>query len=152
MKYRFVGGVVVCLILAACASAPVARQIQNSFPVDQPFENVWTATIETFAELNLPILNMEKASGLITTDWIQLNDPTMSDCGKQGVMSSEQGRRVKFNVFVKTVGGDACEMKINAMFETMVATYGNSGLSAQTCVSTGKFEKQIYDMVTAKVK
>ncbi len=149
MKCRFLGTVVVCLALVACATTPVARQIQNSFPVDKPFDSVWTAVIETFAELNLPILNMEKASGLITTDWIKMDDPQMSDCGKRGVMTAEQGRVVKFNVFVKRVG-ETCEMKVNAMFEISISVYGNRNLSTASCVSTGKFEKQIYDLVLAK--
>lgn len=141
----------VCLALASCASAPVARQIQNSFPIDKSFEAVWPAVIETFAELNLPILNMEKASGLITTDWIRADDPQMSDCGKRGMMTAEQGRLVKFNVFVKTVG-ETCEMKVNAMFEVSISVYGNRNLTTASCVSTGKFEKQIYDLVLAKAK
>lgn len=152
MKYRVFGVVVVCLALASCASAPVARQIQNSFPVDKPFDAAWTAVIETFAELNLPILNMEKASGLITTDWISLNDPQMSDCGKVGALNTEHGRRVRFNVFVKKTSEVASEMKVNAMFEGLVKYYGSEGISTISCVSTGKFERQIYDLVTAKAK
>ena len=151
VKYRLSLFVAVCLILMACASAPVARQIQNSFPVDKDFDTTWQAVIETFAELNLPIMNMEKASGLITTDWIKLDDPQASDCGKMGMMSSEVGRRVKFNVFVKRVG-NVSEMKVNAMFEALVQTYGSHVIGTSSCYSTGKFEKEIYDRVLAKTK
>lgn len=63
------------LFLFGCGTAPAPRQIQNSFPLPYPFEATWQAVIETFADLNLPILNMEKASGLITTDWISAFSP-----------------------------------------------------------------------------
>jgi len=47
---------------------PKPRQIQNSFQIEKPFDAVWTAVIEVFSELSLPIINIEKASGLIVTD------------------------------------------------------------------------------------
>lgn len=158
MKYRVFCVVVVCLAIAACASAPVARQIQNSFPVDKPFEAVWTAVIETFAELNLPILNMEKASGLITTDWIsfkgQRDGVGNCSCGKAGYPFAEQDRRGKFNVFIKKITDDACEMRVSAIFEQLsMDVWTNSGNTrTRPCVSTGMLEREVYDRVAGKAK
>ena len=152
MKYRVLCAVAVCLAFGACMTvAPKPRQIQSSFPMDKPFDTVWTAVIETFAEMNLPILNMEKVSGLITTDWIRLDDPEASDCGTMDLFSHEEGRRVKFNIFVKTAG-DACELKVNAMFDLLFSVYGNKMVQTTSCVSTGKFEKEIYNRVIAKTQ
>jgi len=53
--------------------------IQKSFLIEAPFDKIWEAIIETFAELQLPIQNMEKASGLITTDWIDFKGQTNED-------------------------------------------------------------------------
>jgi len=158
MKNRFFCVGLVCLTLAACASAPVPRQIQSSFPVDQPFEKVWQAVIETFAELSLPILNMEKVSGLIVTDWIsfrgQKDGTGHCDCGKAGYPFSEQDRSGKFNVYVKRIGDGACEVKVNATFEQFNAdAFTNSGQTRKRpCVSTGKLEKEIYELVLSKTK
>jgi len=151
MKNRFFCVGLVCLALVGCASGPIARQIQNSFPMNKDFDIAWQAVIETFAEMNLPIMNMEKVSGLITTDWIKQDDPQASDCGKMGVLSYGVGRRVKFNVFVKKVG-DTSEIKVNAMFEVLVKRYGIETIGMSPCYSTGKFERQIYDLVSAKIK
>jgi len=157
VKRIFLVGLV-CLALAACASVPVPRQIQNSFSVDQPFEEVWQAVIEIFAELNLPIMNMEKASGLITTDWIsfrgQKNETGYCSCGSAGYPFREQDRSGKFNVYVKKVSYAPCEIKVNAVFEQFSAdVVSNSGATrTRPCVSTGKLEKEIYDRVLEKTK
>jgi len=154
MKNRFFCVGLVCLALAACASTPVPRQIQNSFPVDQPFEKVWQAVIETFAELNLPIMNMEKVSGLIVTDWIsfrgQKNETGYCSCGKARFPLSEVDRTGKFNVYVKKTSEGSCEMKVNSVFEK-TAAYENT-IEKHPCVSTGKLEKEIYDLVLSKTK
>jgi len=142
---------VICLVLTGCASAPIPRQIQNSFPIDRPFDKIWEAVIETFAELNLPIINMEKASGLITTDWIKQDDLEASDCGRIGMLSLEMSRRMKFNVFVKKIA-DASEIKVNTMFEILVKTVGIDPIEISSCYSTGKLEKEIYDLVKAKIQ
>lgn len=148
MKYRVFFVVAVCLAMAACGSAPVARQIQSSFPVDQPFEKVWTAVIETFAELNLPILNMEKASGFITTDWLN-PDSSFYDCGTPPFSTARRGTLGKFNVFVKKISDSSCEMKVNCLFDLTIFYTGPGGAKKYSCVSTGKLEKQIYDRVLA---
>ena len=143
-----------CLMLAACASAPAPRQIQNSFPIDQPFEKVWQAVIETFAELNLPIMNMEKASGLITTDWIdfrgQKDETGYCSCGKAGFPFSEIERKGKFNVYVKKMGEASCEIRVNSSFEATAAY--QDAIKRISCISTGNLEKEIYDRVLEKAR
>jgi uncharacterized lipoprotein len=153
VKRIFLVGLV-CLVLAACATAPMPRQIQNSFPIDQPFEKVWQAVIETFAELNLPIMNMEKASGLITTDWIsfrgQKDEAGYCSCGKAGFPFSEVERKGKFNVYVKKIEEASCEIKVNSSFEATAAY--QDAIKSISCISTGNLEKEIYELVLAKTK
>jgi len=146
-SFAFVG---LCFGLICCAVAPVSHQVQNSFPIQKPFESVWTAIIETFAELNLPIMNMDKASGLITTDWMSA-DKTFCDCGSPGFTTAERETRGKFNVFLKKVSDDSCEMKINCNFK-MIVFYTVSNPKKYRCVSTGKVEGSIYKSVSEKLK
>jgi len=148
--------VLFCLIfyLSGCATVPEPREIVSSFPVNKPMEAVWQAVIETFAELNLPILNMEKVSGLITTDWIsfrgQKDEVGYCSCGKARFPLSEVDRQGKFNVYVKKINDDSCEMKVNSVFEK-TAAYENT-IEKSTCVSTGKLEAEIYRLVNNKLK
>lgn len=146
---------VVCGLMAGCAAVPPVQQtIKNSFPVDKPFPQVWQAVIEVFSELNLPIMNMEKASGLITTDWISFNgqkDETgYCACGKPAFPMGETGRHGRFNVYVKQTTENSCEMKINAIFE-METAYKTS-IQWTSCYSTGKLEAEIYRRVQDKLK
>jgi len=138
----------------ACGTPPVPRTIVNSFPIDKSLDKVWPAVIETFAELNLPIMNMAKDSGLITTDWIDFrgqNDETgYCACGTARFPLSEVGRRGKFNVFIKKTADDSVEMKVNAVFEK-ISQYENN-IENTACVSTGKLEGEIFKRVSDKIK
>jgi hypothetical protein len=140
-----------CLILVSCMpKPPKPRQIQNSFQIEKPFDAVWTAVIEVFAELSLPIMNMEKASGLIVTDWISFSNPSAysyMDCGNVSTMFTQLQRRGKFNVFVKKNGEANCEMKINSIFEAL-----NGPQQIFPCVSKGNLEADVYKRVTEKIK
>jgi len=144
----------VLFLFFACGTAPKPRLIQNSFSIEKSFEAVWQAVIETFAELNLPILNMEKASGLVTTDWIsfrgQKDETGYCSCGKAPFPYFEVDRTGKFNVYVKKVSDSACEIKVNSIFEKTSA-YENSVIK-RSCVSTGKLEAEIHKLVTDKLK
>jgi hypothetical protein len=146
--------VVVCLVLIACGVPPVPRTIVNSFPIDKPFDSVWTAVIEVFAELSLPILNMEKASGLITTDSIsfrgQKDQTGYCACGSARFPLYEIDRQGKFNVFVKKTSVDSIELQVNAVFEK-VAQFETT-IERTPCVSTGKLEAEIYRRVSEKIK
>lgn len=140
-----------------CATAPTVRQIQNFFPIEKPFESVWQATIETFSDLNLPILNMAKDSGLITTDWIsfrgQKNETGYCDCGIAGFPWGEVDRAGKFNIYVKRTGETSCEVRVNALFEQTVANVADQRQqSKNACVSTGRLEADIFKRISEKSK
>ena len=143
----------VCLFLFGCATAPKPRQITNAFPIEKPFDDVWQAVIESFAELQLPILNMEKDSGLITTDWIDFTgqkNTDYCDCGGLG-MNIEIKRIGRFNVFVKRVATSSCEIQINSMYEQTVDETMSSRIYKRKCVSTGKLEADMYRLIKSKL-
>ena len=138
--------------LAACASAPAPRTIVNSFAIDAGYDSVWSALIETFAELQLPIDNMEKDSGLVTTDWIEFTGQTNEgycDCGGLGI-NIEVNRLGKFNVFMKKVTEDSCQMTVNCMYEQTIR-FGDT-TSRRKCISTGNLEQEMYNLVVSKLK
>jgi len=155
MKSKKLSILFLCLTLASCMpTPPKPRQIQNSFQIEKPFDAVWQAVIEVFAELSLPIMNMEKASGLITTDWISFDSSKVyryMDCGDQSALAfTQKTRRGKFNVFVKKNDDINCEMKINSIFET--AVFYSGGVQTFPCVSKGALEAEVYKRVTEKIK
>lgn len=146
----------VCLFLIACATAPVPRQIVNTFPIEKSFDLVWQAVIESFAELQLPIQNMEKDSGLITTDWIDFKgqkNTDYCDCGGLGI-NVERSRNGRFNVFVKNISKNSCEIKVNCIYQQTiqpVTAKAWDAISTRKCISTGKLEKDMFELIKSKL-
>jgi len=152
MKGKIFSLVMISLFAIGCATAPAPRTIENSFFIESDYDSVWSALIETFAELQLPIDNMEKDSGLITTDWVEFRGQTNEDycdCGSSGIYM-EINRLGKFNVFVKKSTENSCKMTVNTMWEQTLQF--SDTVSKRKCVSTGNLEKEIYDLVTAKIE
>ncbi|MCJ7563620.1 MAG: hypothetical protein MUP52_03395 [Candidatus Aminicenantes bacterium] len=162
MKIKLFVFLCLCFSFISCATAPVPRQVQTAFPIDKAFDKVWQAVIETFAELNLPILNKEIGPGVISTDWINLenkdNTNGYCDCGKLGIMAIEDLRHGRFEVYIKKVGDSSCELKVNTEFELIwrsippVYTIGGEATFTKKCVSTGILEAEIFKRVSEKTK
>ena len=146
-----------CLMIYNCATAPPPRQIAKVFPIEAPFDEVWQAVIETFAEMNLPIVNMEKDSGLITTEWIAYPRGKAGniycDCGGLG-LNVEIERRGRFNVFVRKITENSCELTVNCLYnQTIQPAMGDASTqSTRSCVSTGKLEADMFEIVKSKLE
>ena len=151
MKIKILVLATICFLFASCASTPPPRIIENSFAIEGNYDSVWSAVIETFAELQIPIDNMEKDSGLITTDWIDFTGQTNEDycdCGNLGI-NIERSRTGKFNAFLKRDAENSCKLTVNCQFE-QTFSFGDN-LYKRKCVSTGTLEREIYDRVLAKL-
>ena len=147
-----------CLFFAYCATAPAPRTITSAFPIEASFDDVWAGVIDSFAEMNLPIANMEKDSGLITTDWITYPlgkaGKVYCDCGGLG-LNVEISREGRFNVFLRKIDGNSCELKVNCLFSQRiqpVMAEGATGITRRNCVSTGKLEADMFEMVKSKLE
>lgn len=168
---RRVAAITGLVILAACAgdikfTPPAPREIQKTFLYDKPYDAVWQAAIEAIAEMNLPIDNLEKDSGLITISWQNFGAQSAStgfcDCGRinapsqysdgewiPGRPNKEAGGietetwyvRGHFNIFVKPISESSCELTVNSVFET----------ENHTCVSTGRLEATLDKTIREKV-
>ena len=169
VKKRLFCVILVCLAMAGCASAPVARQIQDSWTVPGSFDAVWGATLEALAELNLSIvMPIDKGSGIITTELMNLPDNRKGcwDCGKLAFTQFSKGHRGKLTVFVKPAGEAQSELKVVANYEVLFMDTTHEALTksrferavqgdtlwSRPCFSTGQFEREIYEQVSAKVK
>jgi len=155
--------------LAACASMPIPRQIQNIWVIDQSVDATWQATLEVLTELNLnPVAPTERASGMIITSLsiIPENRTSCWDCGKLNWTQFKAGHRGKFTIFVKPIGELQTELKVISHFEMLFTDVASDSfmqsrlehavkgdtIFSRPCVSTGQFEREIYDLVSAKVK
>lgn len=142
--------VAVCAV--GCATMPKPRLIDDTVSLSAPYDQVWEGVIETLAELNMPIDNMEKASGPVTIDWMSLvgtGNKEYCDCGGIGI-ASEKSREGKFNIFVKTdKASGGTTVKGNAMYRQVRSFLDAS--SAVDCVSTGILEAKLHEKVKEKL-
>lgn len=155
MKNKIFILMLLVIFFIGCAVAPKPRVIENSFMVESNYDYAWTAVIETFSDLQLPIQNMEKDSGLISTDWIAFTKEQgkeYCDCGKVEFGLLGRDRVGKFNVFVKKISENSCEMRVNCMFEQSVTKLDGTFYQRRSCISTGNLEKEINDIVISKLK
>ena len=151
MKTKILILLISYIFLYCYTPSPTPRIIQNSFPIDRPFDNVWIALIETFVEMNMPIDNMEKDSGLIATDWIDFKGQTNEeycDCGSPGI-GIEVNRQGKINIFVKKITQNSCEIKVSCLFQQK-REFADSTTHTRSCVSTGNLERQIFELIISK--
>lgn len=145
-----------CFMIYGCAGiAPAPRQIAKAFPIEAPFDEVWQAVIESFAELQLPIQNMEKDSGLITTDWIDFSGQKNTgycDCGKPRFGLLEGSRSGRFNIFIKKTSGNSCEVNVNCMYRQTLVKLNGDFYKNKSCVSTGNLEAEMFELIKSKLK
>jgi len=158
MRSKFLIFGLFCLFFISCATAPTPRQIVKAFPIEAPFDEVWQAVIESFADMNLPIMNMEKDSGLIITDWIEYpigkEGKKYCDCGGLGI-NIEIRRVGKFNVFAKSITDSSCEVRVTCSFQQTYETFSLEGSGTRftrNCFSTGKLEADMFEIIKSKLE
>jgi uncharacterized protein YceK len=115
------------------------------------YDETWSAILQTFAELDLPISTLEKESGLVATDWILVEDP-------EDAMDCDDGYRnaeMRFNVFLKTVPRfDTSDLQAVGQEMTITSSAragGEDPGELQRCESTGELEQAIQTRVGRKV-
>jgi hypothetical protein len=150
MRYFLVAGILLLeLSLLTCAGvAPGVYKFQNKEVFEASFDEIWTAIIETFAQQNIPISNMEKVSGFITTQEIRF-PAEYADCGATpiGIKLTSAGLLGSFNVFVKEVSPGTYSIAVNSHYRVITDNPFYQG-----CVSTGKLETKLIADIRTKLK
>lgn len=145
---------------------PVARVIEKERVVNKPFDAVWLSTIEWFATHNTPIKNLDKSSGLVSTEYSlsMAEAANYMDCG--GTTTSAFGASTRlenhsgnFNVLLKKIDDTHTKVNVNVFYGCTLNTYNYKGLLSTemvltsskriNCNSTGVLEKQVLDFLEA---
>lgn len=130
------------LVAAASATAPGQHTVRATATVSASYSATWSAVIDLFAEKNWAIQNLEKDSGLITTDWMSVADD-YADCGS-APLARNNGTQVRFNVRV-TEDGETSDVSVNAVFRQH-RSIDNNHVTVD-CVSNGTVEAFIHHVV-----
>lgn len=144
--------IVLCLALAGCmATAPVAREFDRTAAIPgADFNRVWDSVIDLFGERTWAIDNMERASGLIVTDWMNAGDrgADIMDCGRPGGLAVDSSPSVRFNVVVRE-GEGTPTLTVNTNMRTLRGLGNNQAFV--DCLSTGVLEREVHEEVMRRV-
>jgi len=142
-----------------CGTMPKQHLIANEKKISSDFDNVWQAVVSFFAENNIPIKTIEKASGLLMAE-SQVFPENWIDCGKAGMFELRTTPTGVFNVYVRDLGDGSIDVQINSSYQCIRwDTYNNRSLGSMACYSTGIFEELLLDeiynrssVITSRVK
>jgi len=137
------------VLLTACATAPKVHEFQKTWAVPSTYDQAWSATVQLFAENGWPIATLEKDSGIIVSDWVNLSTQGgHADCGSAG-LAIVQRREAKFNVFIRD-GASGPVLTVNTNFREL-RSFDNRSFYAD-CTSTGSLEAQLHSQILARIK
>lgn len=145
-------------------TAPSEYTVEKERVINKSFESVWQASVEYFATHNIPIKNIDKSSGFISTEFsLSINDAAKYiDCGKGDNSFSGKIEVVNpvgnFNFLAKSIDDKSTKVSINSFFSSTVNQYKYEGLlstnyvlvgSTKTeCKGKGVLEKEIFDYLS----
>ena len=142
---------VLALCFASCATPPQIHEFQKTWTVPSSFDKTWSATVQLFAEHGWPIDTLEKDSGIIVSDWIQLNGSESAafvDSGNAG-LAYVRSREAKFNVFIQNEGANP-SLTVNTNFREQWTF--DQQVWYQECTSLGVLEARLHEEIVNLVQ
>jgi tetratricopeptide (TPR) repeat protein len=113
------------------------------------YDIVWSAIISFFAENNVPIRTIEKASGLIVAE-SQIFPEVWADCGSASFIETRSDATGTFNVFAVKQTGGGVNVTVNASFyANRYDILNEEPMPPMQCNSTGEFERMLLGYVAA---
>lgn len=146
----------------AVVTPTVERIIEKDRVINKPFDLVWQSAIRLLANYNMPIKNLDKASGFIASDYkLITGDPNnYMNCAPGRVKMTfgkmdrtDQGGNV--NLIIEKITDESTKVTVNAFYNCTENQYQNSSrgyfLSSSykiECNSNGNLEKAFLDYLT----
>ena len=128
----------VAAVLAGCRPVPAAQVAPRSATqVSASEAATWNIVLELFAERNLPIGNIDRASGFVATDPLGVPDDSQPgvDCGKENSLQlSLRPQLASYSVFVR---GDSTSSTVKAAVHW---TSRSSDKRVIECTTKGEWE------------
>lgn len=148
----------IVLALPACAPATISPPAEPTHPrshtFDASYEEVWDRAVDWFSESNIPIRQIERASGLIASEHQLGADEDLIDCGDidpgDNILQRSE-RTANMNVRVREAD-DGVLVQIDVFgrgsftFHDPMINATNT-LEAPRCVSTGEVERWLVDYI-----
>jgi hypothetical protein len=154
--------VLITVFASGCATASVTPPQQPTHETSHVFQasydDIWERAVDWFSESNIPIRQIEKASGLIASEHRLGADDEMLDCGE--VSSGDEilrdsERTAHLNVRVRRAGDDVrVQMDVFGrahfiFFNPMLSS--TNRLEVPRCESTGELEDSLFRYIRASL-
>ncbi|MEO8703152.1 MAG: outer membrane protein assembly factor BamC [Kofleriaceae bacterium] len=130
------------VVVLGSASGPKSHPVQPTVTIQESYDDTWTGLLEVFAARRWAIGHTSKESGILTTDWIEV-EPKYADCPNPplGARTTTQAR---FNVIVK-LGDHGTAVTVTPAFRQR---RGDPAVFVE-CESRGSIELTIHNEVAA---
>lgn len=150
-------------LLAGCAGPsiqpPQASNENHSRQYSAGFSEVWEYTVDWFATNNIPIKNIERASGIIGSDYALGSAFSQVDCGN--VNPGDMNVLVDSNV---TANINVLVRESNSGVTVQPNVFGQGAFTARSgwdgsmivmradrCVSTGELERSLHSYIQSRL-
>jgi len=136
---------------AACASAPVVREVESLANYrGVSFTEAWDLVVGEFASRGWTIDDLERDSGIITSEWASAEGDlyqSYRDCGSAGFRANFSNYRGRFHAVVREID-DGVSVGFTTSWE---ATRNSSNsISIVECQSSGLLELDLHRTLRRK--
>jgi hypothetical protein len=169
-KFIYLNIFLLISLIAGCSAPeyikPTTYTVEKDRIINKSFDVIWQSTVEWFATHNTPIKNLDKTSGLISTEYsLSMAEAAQyMDCGSGESNFSGKVELVNhtgnFNVLVKKIDENSTKVSINVFFGCTINKYRYESLlsteyvlessTKTSCISTGRLEKEILEYLSGK--
>ena len=137
--------VLTALTVSACTLMPHPPGPPAPVPTAQvaaSFGKTWDATVDVFTQNNVPIRNLERASGLIVAEVATVGSKgtAYADCGTDGMMARRPDRAF-YNVVVRG-DSNSSSVRVSARFMNALGD----------CSTKGVFETDVENAIKARAE
>lgn len=141
-------------LTTACATnyytAPTPAHQDTDIVVDRSYDLVWRDLIAFFADLNVPIRTIERASGIIATEYGLDGADYYLDCGRATFPAMLTRPPMNINVTARADGENRTIVHVNVFGRAELVLSTLTAPQEERCESTGAFERAIARAVHAQ--
>ncbi len=137
---------IVLVASTACAGVPpVERDVESLANFrGVSFTEAWDLAVGEFASRGWTIDNLERDSGIITSEWVSTEGdlyPSYRDCGSPGLRANLSNYRGRFTVVVRETD-NGVSVEVTTDWEVTKSTSSSIGIAE--CFSTGLLEGEFH--------
>lgn len=153
-----------CATTKTAPAPAVVRVWSKERIITKPFDKIWQSTIELLATYNMPIKNLDKTSGFISTEYKEITGDPSQYMGCNGSSYTFSGKVEltnkggNMNILVKRISDDSTQVTVNCFYSCTMNRYKYANLlstnyvllssTREDCISNGGLETAILDYLS----